>query len=491
MSGIGDRSARREPAARRFSIRTYGCQMNVHDSEKVANLLHHAGYEAAASEDDADLLIVNTCSIREKAEHHLYSDLGKLREWKDAGGGRVIGVGGCVAQRVGDAILTRFSQVDFVFGTHNVRHVAAMADAGLRGERSARTEETDSNERFSLPERHPGYSGSTPGRAFLTVMEGCDMFCSFCIVPMTRGREISRKATEILAEACELAASGVREVTLLGQTVNAYGRHDTRRGHSEQVGTMPFGRLLREISSISGIERIRYTSPHPLFFDDNLVRAHADLASLCPHVHLPLQSGSDRVLERMRRRYTRAGYLDIVRALKDARPDIALTTDLIVGFPGETEDDFQQTLELVEEAGFVDQYSFKYSPRPGTKAAEFAPAEEVPGEVAQERLERLQGLQRQLTLRYHRRRIEEDGATRVLVEGPSRRGGNQLCGRDPYHRVVNFDAGGLEERPAPGEIVELRLVEAMPNSLIGQIGAGVAAGEPAVASSSTRLLVAP
>ena len=490
MSDSGQHGEASEARARSFSIRTYGCQMNVHDTEKIANLLHHAGYQAAASEDEADLLIVNTCSIREKAEHHLYTDLGILREWKEQASGRVIGVGGCVAQRVGDALLTRFGQVDFVFGTHNVRHVAAMADAGARGERMARTDETDSTDRFDLPERHPGYSGSTPGRGFLTVMEGCDMFCAFCVVPQTRGREISRKADAILAEARELAERGVREVTLLGQTVNAYGRHDARRGHSAEQGTLPFGLMLREIDAIPGIERIRYTSPHPLFFDDDLVRAHAELESLCPHVHMPVQSGSNRVLEAMRRRYTREEYFDIVRALREGRPDIVMTTDMIVGFPGETEDDFQQTLELVEEVGFVDQYSFKYSPRPGTKSFDSDPAEQVPPDVAQDRLVRLQGLQRQLTLHYHRRRIEAGEPAQVLVEGPSRRGGTQLCGRDAYHRVVNFDGSGAEPAPVPGDIVELSLVEAMPNSLIGQLGKAVPAPPPSSGASGGLLHIA-
>ncbi|MBW2314680.1 MAG: tRNA (N6-isopentenyl adenosine(37)-C2)-methylthiotransferase MiaB [Deltaproteobacteria bacterium] len=456
---------------RRFWIRTFGCQMNVHDSDKVGNLLHHAGYEAAPGPDAADLLIVNTCSIRDKVEHKLYSDLGKLREWKAEAPGRVVGVGGCVAQQEGDAILKRFDQVDFVFGTHNLRRVPALAEAAVAGGRAVRVEESASLDRFDLPERHPDFSSATPGRAFLTVMEGCDMFCSFCIVPTTRGREISRPAAGILEEARQLAGGGVREVTLLGQTVNAYGRHDVRRGHAAEKGTMPFAELLSELDAIPGLDRIRYTSPHPLFFDEALVAAHGELESLCPHVHLPVQSGSDRMLEAMRRRYTAEEYRGIVAALRGARPDIALTSDLIVGFPGETEADFAATLSLIEEVGLVDSFSFKYSPRPGTKAAELEG--QVSEAEAQARLERLQALQHRLRFEAHRARLGE--TTEILVEGPSRRGGSQLRGRDPYHRLVNLDdASGI----AAGALARVEIVEATPHSLIGEPLSGGLAENP-------------
>jgi tRNA-2-methylthio-N6-dimethylallyladenosine synthase len=459
----------------RFVIRTYGCQMNVHDSEKVTNLLHHAGFAAGESEDDADLLVINTCSIREKAEHRLYSDLGALRTWKAGRVGRAIGVGGCVAQQEGDALLRRFPQLDFVFGTHNVRHVPAMALAARGGAREVRTGETRSLDRFDLPDRHPAYCSATPGRAFVTVMEGCDMFCSFCIVPRTRGREISRPATAIVDEALRLADQGVREITLLGQTVNAYGRHDVRRGRHVAAGTMPFAELLARLDAIEGLERIRYTSPHPIFYDADLVAAHRDLPSLCPHVHLPLQSGSDRVLERMRRRYTAERFLAIVSDLRAARPDIALTTDLIVAHPGETEADFEATLDVVRAAGFVDAYSFKYSPRPGTAAAEQAASgEAVDPAEAQRRLEGLQAQQRAQTLDYHRRRVGE--VTSILVEGESARtrraeaGSRQIQGRDPQHRVVNVDGLAPEGPEAPvGAILGVRLVEATPHSLIGEV----------------------
>ena len=448
--------------AKRFAIRTYGCQMNVHDSEKVATLLEDAGLDAAPGEAEADVLVINTCSIRDKAEHQLYSDLGKLRVWKDAKPGRVVGVGGCVAQQVGDKLLGRFDHLDFVFGTHNLRRVPAMLDAASEGQRAAWVGEDASPERFDLPMRRPEAPVGRRHKTFVTVMEGCDMFCSFCIVPSTRGREISRLASEIEAEVAALATQGIREVTLLGQTVNAYGRHDVRRGQAAAVGTMPFAELLARLDAIPGIERIRYTSPHPLFYDEVLIRAHGELESLCPHVHLPVQSGSNRILEAMRRRYTRERYFEIVDALRAARPDVSITSDLIVGFPGETESDFEDTLDLVERAALVDSFSFKYSPRPGTKAAEMT--DEVSPEVAQDRLERLQAKQKVQTLAYHARRVGEQAL--VFVDGESRRGDGQLSGRDPQHRVVNVDlvpGHGI----APGDALAVDLVEALPHCLIG------------------------
>jgi len=453
-------------AAQAFYIRTYGCQMNVHDTEKVANLLHHRGWCAATDETDADLLLINTCSIREKAEHRLYSDLGLLREWKSARPGRILGVGGCVAQQEGDGLLRRFAHLDFAFGTHNLRWVAQLAEAARAGVREARVGESASLDRFDWPERHPSLVGPAARSAFVTVMEGCDMFCSFCIVPRTRGREISRPADDIVREVERLAEQGVCEVTLLGQTVNAYGRHDVRRGRAEEAGTLPFAELLARIDAIPGIDRIRYTSPHPIFFDAPLVRAHGDLESLCPHVHLPAQSGSDRVLERMRRRYTANALREIARSLRDARPDLVLTTDLIVGFPGETEEDFEATLALVRDVGFIDAYSFKYSARPGTAAADLP--DPVEPAVAQARLERLQDLQRSLTLAAHRGRVGT--WTEVLVTGESRRGGGQVQGRDPYHRVVNIaapDSAAAGPVPAAGSRVTVEVVDATPHSLIG------------------------
>lgn len=469
-------------AEKRFAIRTFGCQMNSHDSEKVANLLLHAGWAAAGDSEAADLLLVNTCSVREKAEHKLYSDLGLLRRWKAERPGRLVGVGGCVAQQESDLLLARFPQVDFVFGTHNLRLVPVLADAALAGQRRAETGEHRDLARFDLPARHPALSSETPGRAFVTVMEGCDMFCSFCIVPRTRGREISRPADAIVREVEALAAGGVVEVTLLGQTVNAYGRHDRRRGHEERTGTVAFAELLRRLDAVPGLRRLRYTSPHPLFFDDALMAAHGALATLQPHVHLPVQSGSDAVLARMRRRYRADDVRALASRLRATRPDLVVTTDLIVGFPGESERDFEETLALVRDVGFVDSYSFKYSPRPGTAAAD-ATEGSVPAEEAQARLEALQALQRGLTIGYHRSRV--GSRTEVLVEGPSRKGGG-LQGRDPQHRIVHFEAGPAvrptsgadpEPRPDPGALVEVRITEATPHSLLGTPCAPGASGE--------------
>jgi tRNA-2-methylthio-N6-dimethylallyladenosine synthase len=447
-------------ASRSFAIRTFGCQMNSHDSDKLANLLLHAGY-AAGEPETADVLVVNTCAIREKAEHKLYSDLGLLRLWKAERAGRLVGVGGCVAQQEGDALLARFPQVDFVFGTHNLRRVPAMLAAAEAGRRLTDISVTASLDRFDLPERHPGFSATTPGRAWLTVMEGCDMFCSFCVVPNTRGREVSRPADAIVEEARQLAAAGVVEVVLLGQTVNAYGRHDLRRGHGDAKGTVGFASLIERIAAVPGIRRIRYTSPHPVFFDDALVRAHGAVEALCPHVHMPVQSGSDAVLARMRRRYGADDVRRLADSLRAARPDIALTTDLIVAFPGETDADFEATLALVREAGFVDGFCFKYSPRPGTPASDLP--DQIPESVARERMDRLLDLLRAHTLAYHRKRV--GGETQILIEGRGRRE-RQIAGRDPWHRIVHLDAE-LFPQAAPGVVVPVRIAEATPHSLLG------------------------
>jgi tRNA-2-methylthio-N6-dimethylallyladenosine synthase len=440
----------------RFHIRTFGCQMNQHDAEKMANLLHHAGYRPAETPDDADVVLIHTCSIREKAEHKLYSELGALLESKARG--RVIGVAGCVAQQEGDALLRRFPRLDFVFGPQNIVHLPSMVDSARARERSVRVDYDDSSQaRFELPERHAEYGSPTPGRAFVTVMEGCDLFCTYCVVPRTRGREVSRASDQILGEVRELAARGVVEVTLLGQTVNAYGRR--RPGRVE--GEIDFAELIRCVAAVPGIERIRFTSPHPVFMSAELVACYADLPQLCPHIHLPVQSGSSRVLEAMHRRYTREDFLEIVAALRVTRPDIAITTDIIVGFPGETDDDFEQTLSLVEAAGFVDSFTFKYSERPGTPAQRRGLLP-VDADLAQARLERLQELQRTQTLAYARGRVGQ--RTRVLVEGSSPRHAGQIRGRCPYNRIVNFSA---REALAPGQLCEVELESATPHSLLG------------------------
>ncbi len=441
--------------AGRFHIRTFGCQMNQHDAEKMANLLCHAGYREAPDAAAADVVLIHTCSVREKAEHKLYSELGALLEAKAAG--RVVGVAGCVAQQEGDRLLRRFPRLDFVFGPQNIVHLPAMVAAARERERQLRVDyDDDTQARFELPERHPEYTSPTPGRAFVTVMEGCDLFCAYCVVPRTRGREVSRASGQIVEEVRALAGSGVVEVTLLGQTVNAYGR--PRPGRVE--GEIPFAELIRRVAEVPGIERVRFTSPHPIFVDEALVRSYAEVPELCPHLHLPVQSGSDRVLADMNRRHTRAEYLELVGRLRAVRPDLTLTTDLIVAFPTESAGDFEQTLELVREAGFADSFSFKYSERPGTPAQRRGMAPLDPG-LAQERLERLQGLQREQTLAYARARIGE--RTLVLIEGASPRHPGQLRGRCPHNRVVNLRSA----RPlAAGELCPVTIESATPHSLL-------------------------
>jgi tRNA-2-methylthio-N6-dimethylallyladenosine synthase len=451
-----------------FSLVVFGCQMNQHDAQKISNLLYHRGFRPAAAPAEADLVLVYTCSVREKAEHKLYTEIGELARLKARRPDLLLGVGGCVAQQEGAALLELFPRLDFVFGPQNLRHLPAMIDAARERERSAWVGyDADPQARFDLPEQHPEYSPPTPGRAFVTVMEGCDLFCSFCVVPRTRGREVSRPWGEILRDVESHARAGALEVTLLGQTVNAYGR-PRPGGAGDEIS---FADLLRRVAAVPGIRRVRFTSPHPIFVGPDLVDCYADLEPLCPHLHLPVQSGSSRVLAAMNRRYDREAYLGTVARLREARPDLALTTDLIVGFPGETEADFEETLDLVREAGFEDSFSFKYSPRPGTPAVRRG-LPEVDPEEAQDRLERLQALQRVQTLRAHARRIGE--RTEVLVEGPSRRGGTQWTGRCPKNRVVNFTSEGPT---APGTLLDVVIQEATPHSLIA-VPAAEAASRP-------------
>lgn len=441
-----------------YHLRTFGCQMNQRDAEQMGSLLHHAGYRPAERAEDADVIVIHTCSVREKAESKLYSELGGVARLKRERPGLVVGVGGCVAQQEGGRLLERFDQLDFAFGPQNLRHLPSLVARARERERSLRVDYDDApGSRFELPERHPDCPPASAGRAFVTVMEGCDLYCTFCVVPTTRGREVSRPSTAILDEVRRLAEAGTVEVTLLGQTVNAYGRRRPGMARDE----LPFAELLRRVAAVPGIERVRFTSPHPIFVGPDLIRAYAELPELCPHLHLPVQSGSDAVLAAMRRRYTRGAYLEIVRSLRRERPEIALSTDLIVAFPGESRDDFEQTLSMVEEADFIDSFSFVYSPRPGTPATRKG-LESLPREVGRERLAELQALQRSQTLRHHRERV---GRTfDVLVDGPSRRGGDQQQGRCPANRVVNFSA---EARAAAGRLLPVRITDAQPHSLLG------------------------
>jgi tRNA-2-methylthio-N6-dimethylallyladenosine synthase len=446
----------------RFHIRTFGCQMNQHDAQKMANLLHHDGWLHSDDADAADLVVIHTCSIREKAEHKLYTELGWLLQRKKQEPGLVVGVGGCVAQQEGEALLRRFPALDFVFGPQNLVHLPELARDAQSRVRGLRVDYRDDPQaRFELPEMHPEFASAIPGRAFVTVMEGCDLFCAYCVVPRTRGREVSRSSDSILGEVRRLTERGVSEVTFLGQTVNAYGR--PRPGRVS--GELSFADLLRRVAEIPGIRRIRFTSSHPSFVSDDLIEAYRDVPELCPHLHLPVQSGSDRVLEAMNRRYDRAAYVDIVTRLRAARPGMAITTDLIVAFPTETREDFAETLALMAEVRFTDSFSFKYSERPGTPAQRRGLGELDPAE-AQSRLAEVQALQAALTLEAHRARVGE--RVDVLVDGVSTRPGATHTGRDPQNRLVNFSASCAT---ALGDYADVDIDGYTPHSLLGRTAA--------------------
>ena len=441
--------------AKNLFIKTYGCQMNVYDSDRMADVLAPLGYARSGDAEDADMVIVNTCHIREKASEKVFSELGRLRIWKErrqAGGREArIAVAGCVAQAEGEEIGRRAPWVDIVVGPqayHRLPELIARADPDSRG--AAIDTDFPVEDKFDfLPEERAPRGPA----AFLSVQEGCDKFCTFCVVPYTRGAEHSRPAAGILAEAGRLVASGTVELTLLGQNVNAW------RGEAPDGGVWNFARLLRALAETDGLERIRYTTSHPLDMDDDLIRAHAGLPQLMPYLHLPVQSGSDRVLAAMNRRHTRDDYRRIVGKLRDARPDMALSGDFIVGFPGETDRDFADTIGLIAETGYASAYSFKYSPRPGTPAA--AMEGQVDDTVKAERLAGLQQLTDSQQLAFNRGKV---GTTmEVLVERPAGREG-QRTGRSPWMQAVHFPerSGGI------GDIVPFRITSATRNSLAGQ-----------------------
>jgi tRNA-2-methylthio-N6-dimethylallyladenosine synthase len=431
--------------ARSYHLTTFGCQMNEHDSERMKGMLESLGYEEAPQQSDADVILFNTCSIREKADERFIAHLYEARKAKSLRPEVVVGVGGCWAQSVKEEVFARFPFVDVAYGPGQVHKLAAFL-----------TSDSLSAQGFFEFE---GFTGRLPAKrarehqAWVQISVGCNCVCSYCIVPSTRGREVSRPAGELLAEVRGLAAEGVREVTLLGQNVNSYGR--------DLAGEVrvTFAQLLELIDGVPGIERIRYTSPHPKDMREDVVRAHTELASLCEHVHLPLQSGSSKILKRMRRTYTRERYLDRVALIREYVPDCALTTDIIVGFPGETEADFHQTLEVAEEVGYDGAFTFLYSPRRGTEAASLP--DQVPHEVKVERMERLvevvQRRARERAQRFIGRTLE------VLVEGPSRTDPSRLRGRSRHNKVVNF--AGLGE---PGELVSVRVQAATSQTLLGQ-----------------------
>jgi tRNA-2-methylthio-N6-dimethylallyladenosine synthase len=457
--------------AKKLFIKSYGCQMNAYDSARMADVLAAMDYATVEAPEDADLIILNTCHIREKAAEKLYSDLGRLKRLKGAAGkpGAVIAVAGCVAQAEGAEIQRRAPHVDMVFGPQTYHRLPAMVDRAMQRRAGARraggapdrvldTEFPVESKFDFLPAPQAGQGPS----AFLTIQEGCDRFCAFCVVPYTRGAEYSRPAEAVLAEAQILAAGGAREITLLGQNVNAY------HGHPGGLGG-----LIREVARLEGIERIRYTTSHPRDVDPGLIAAHAEVPQLMPFLHLPVQSGSDRVLARMGRRHGADDYVRTVAALRSARPDLALGSDFIVGHPGETEEDFEATLALVRHVGYAQAYSFKFSPRPGTPAAEMA--DQVADEIKAERLGRLQRLLNAQQLAFNRASAGTD--VPVLFD---RRGNRprQLAGRSPHMQMVHatFDDDGAAARNL-GAIVAVRVTAGHANSLAGRVESGALASQ--------------
>ena len=437
---------------KKLFIKTYGCQMNVYDSERMADVLAPLGYAPSDKPADADMVILNTCHIREKASDKVYSELGRLRALKNQkikeGGSMVLAVAGCVAQAEGAEIVRRAPYVDIVLGPQTYHRLPEMVARAARAGGSVLDTDFPVEPKFdSLPE--PSYQGSA---AFLSVQEGCDKFCTFCVVPYTRGAEYSRPAQAILNEARSMVEKGTVEVTLLGQNVNAY--------HGEGPDGTPWtvARLIQGLVQDVGISRLRYTTSHPRDLTDELIAVHRDFPQLMPFLHLPVQSGSDRILEAMNRRHDRKFYLDLVAKLKAAQPDLALSSDFIVGFPGETEQDFEDSLDLIRQCGFVQTYSFKYSPRPGTPA-EGMP-EQVPEAVKEDRLERLQALLNQQTKDFNKAMVGR--VLSVLLDRPGRHPG-QRTGRSPYMQPVHVDnADAWADKVAP-----VRITKVHPNSLEG------------------------
>ncbi|MGH8252142.1 MAG: tRNA (N6-isopentenyl adenosine(37)-C2)-methylthiotransferase MiaB [Steroidobacteraceae bacterium] len=436
----------------RLYISTFGCQMNEYDSARMADVLREsAGLELTGDPEQADVVLLNTCSVREKAQEKVFSQLGRLRPLKDRKPDLVIGVGGCVASQEGEGIVERAPFVDLVFGPQTIHRLPAMI-AELRATRRPQVDvsfpEIEKFDRLPAPRA----AGAT---AFVSIMEGCSKYCTFCVVPYTRGEEMSRPFAQVVAEIRALLEQGVREVTLLGQNVNAY------RGPTADGALIDLATLIRHIARLDGLERIRFTTSHPVEFTDALVAAYAEVPKLANYLHLPVQSGSDRILALMKRGYTRLEYKQKIRRLRAVRPELSLSSDFIVGFPGETEADFRQTLDLIAEVGFDQSFSFIYSRRPGTPAA--ALPDEITHDVKQQRLAMLQA---QVDAQSRRISAAMVGSTqRVLVERPSRRDPRQLAGRTENMRWVNFDGPAtLVDRFA-----EVRITEAMPNSLRGRL----------------------
>lgn len=438
---------------RTYEVRTYGCQMNVHDSERLSGLLEAAGYQPAA-DDVPDLVVFNTCAVRENADNKLYGNLGHVASVKAAHPGMQIAVGGCLAQKDRETITRRAPYVDVVFGTHNIGSLPVLLERA-RVQQEAQVEILESLEVFpsTLPTKRDSVFA-----AWVSISVGCNNTCTFCIVPSLRGKEKDRRPGDVLAEVEALVADGVVEVTLLGQNVNAYG--------VELGDRYAFGKLLRACGEIDGLERVRFTSPHPKDFTDDVIAAMAETPNVMPQLHMPLQSGSDRVLKAMRRSYRRDKYLGIIERVRAAMPDAAITTDIIVGFPGETDDDFEQTLEVVRESRFASAFTFQYSPRPGTPAATLD--DQVPKAVVQERYERLATLVDEIAWDENRALVGR--SVELLVSDPSAAGGrkdretHRLTGRARDNRLVHFNPG--EHPVRPGDVVETEITGAAPHHLI-------------------------
>jgi len=438
--------------AKKVYVKTHCCQMNEYDSAKMADLLAaERGFERVDDPEQADVILLNTCSIREKAQEKVFSQLGQWRLLKERKPDLIIGVGGCVASQEGEALVKRAPFVDLVFGPQTLHRLPEMYDAALASRRPQVDVAFPEIEKFDrLPE--PRAEGPT---AFVSIMEGCSKYCTFCVVPYTRGEEVSRPLDDVLAEIVQLAEQGVREVNLLGQNVNAY------RGPMHDGGHADLALLINYIAAIDGIERIRYTTSHPAEFSDALIQAYAEVPKLVDHLHLPVQSGSDRILRMMKRGYTAAEYEDKIRRLREIRPNISISSDFIVGFPTETDEDFQATMALIERVGFDQSFSFIYSPRPGTPAAQLV--DNVGHEVKSQRLQQLQA-----AINANAQRISQamvGTVQTVLVDKPSRKDPRQLSGRTENNRVVNFDG----HPRLIGQFVQVRITEALPNSLRGEV----------------------
>jgi len=445
------------PGSKKVFIKTYGCQMNVYDSERMNEALAPYGYAAASSLQDADLVVLNTCHIREKAAEKVYSELGRLRQLKAerraAGKETIITVAGCVAQAEGQEIIARAAVVDVVIGPQNYHRLPEMIFRAKSEARQIVATDFPNEDKFKwLPERAPRRAAA----AFLTVQEGCDKFCTFCVVPYTRGVEFSRPVSQLLDEARQLIAGGVREITLLGQNVNAY------HGIGPDGQTWSLARLINAMAELEELQRIRYTTSHPRDMSDDLIATHRDQPKLMPYLHLPFQAGSDRILAAMNRKHSAQDYLELIARIRQARPDLALSTDIIVGFPGETDEEFQQTLAIVAEVGFAQAYSFKYSPRPGTPAASIA--DQLPEEVKSERLQALQSLLDGQQQSFNASCVGK--VFPVLFERAGRQSG-QIIGRSPYLQPVHTAA----ETTLLGRILPVEISAAGPNSLSGVIKA--------------------